>query len=130
MVEQCPRLSSVPLQSQSGLPGRFPWSLNNVYVHLEYQGLNHQMLRPWFHCLRVELLSTRTILQAFSEIFLKRFHLFLETGKGRGKRGRETSMCVCLACISPLGTGSPTQACVLAGNRTGNPLVCSLHSIH
>ena len=30
----------------------------------------------------------------------------------------------------PLGTWPTTQACALSGNRTGDPLVCSLHSIH
>ena len=62
--------------------------------------------------------------------FLKKI-LFLERGKGRRNRGRETSMCeryinrLSLA-HSQLGTWPTTQACSLTGNQTGDLLVCRL----
>ena len=36
---------------------------------------------------------------------------------------RATSMCGCLLSAPPLGTWPPTQACILTGNRTSDPLV-------
>ena len=50
-------------------------------------------------------------------------YLFLETWEGR-KRGRATSVCVCLL-STPHGEPWPTiQACALRGNRTRVLLVC------
>ena len=57
--------------------------------------------------------------------FLKDFmYLFLEKGEGREKE-RERNISVWLPLTrSKLGTGYATQAHVLTGNRTSNPLVC------
>ena len=56
--------------------------------------------------------------------FLKDFiYLFLERGEGREKE-RERNINVWLPLTHPpLGTWPETQACVLTGNRTGDPLV-------
>ena len=55
---------------------------------------------------------------------------FLERGDGR-KKERERNINVWLPLTHPLlGTWPATQACALTGNQTGDPLVCSLHSIH
>ena len=54
-------------------------------------------------------------------------YLFLERWEGR-EGGRETSMCeryinqLPLTCLQP-GTWPTTQACVLTGNQTSDPLV-------
>ena len=62
--------------------------------------------------------------------FSKRFYLFLERGEGKEKE-RERKINVWLPLARPLlGIWPPTQACVLTGNRTGGPLVCSLCPIH
>ena len=64
--------------------------------------------------------------------FLKKdfIYLFLERGQGREKE-RERNINVWLLPMWPLlGTWPTTQACALTGNRTGNPLVHSPHSIH
>ena len=50
-------------------------------------------------------------------------HLFLEGGKGKEKE-REININVWLPLVHPLlGTWSTTQACALAENQTGGPLV-------
>ena len=57
-------------------------------------------------------------------------YLFLEIGERREKeRGRNINAWLPLM-WPPLGTWPATQACALTGNRTGDPLVCSLHSTH
>ena len=57
-------------------------------------------------------------------------YLFLERGEGKEKE-RERKINVWLPLVCPLlGTQPATQACVLTGNRTGDPLVHSPHSIH
>ena len=59
--------------------------------------------------------------------FLKRFYLFiLQRGEGREKeKGRNINVWLPLMC--PLsGTRPTTQACVLTGNHTGDPLICTL----
>ena len=64
--------------------------------------------------------------------FFKKFIylLFLERGEGREKE-RERNLIMWLPVMWPqLGTWPATQACALTGNRTGNPSVCSLRSIH
>ena len=53
--------------------------------------------------------------------FLKILFIYF-TEQGGRKRERETSMCGYLLRPS-LGTQPATQACVLTGNRTGDPLV-------
>ena len=54
--------------------------------------------------------------------FLKRFYLFLEREEGREKeKERNINMWLPLTCPT-LGTWPATQACVLTGNQTGNPL--------
>ena len=56
-------------------------------------------------------------------------YLFLERGKGGGKR--EGKLNVWLPLLWPsLGTWPATQACALTGNRTSDPLVHSPCSIH
>ena len=51
-------------------------------------------------------------------------------GEGREKE-RERNIDVWLPPMwPPLGTWPASQACALTGNRTGNPLVHSPHSIH
>ena len=59
-------------------------------------------------------------------IFKKDFiYLFQTEGKGRKKRGRETSVCGCLSHAPPTGgLVTATQACALTGNWTSNHLVC------
>ena len=67
-----------------------------------------------------------TWISCYIFIFFKLKILFIQReGKGRRKRGRETSMCGCLLC-PPLGTWPVTKACALTGDRTSNPLVCRL----
>ena len=63
--------------------------------------------------------------------FLKKdfIYLFLDRGEGREKEERNNSVCLPLVCPL-LGTWPATQACALTGNRTGDSLVHSLHSIH
>ena len=60
--------------------------------------------------------------------FRKRFYVFIfREENGRRKRGRETSMCgcpFCAPCAPLLQTWPASQACALAGNQTGDPLVC------
>ena len=59
--------------------------------------------------------------------FLKGFmYLFLERGEGREKE-KEGNIDVWLLLTCPQqGTQPTTQACALTGNRTSNPLLCSL----
>ena len=63
--------------------------------------------------------------------FFKDFiYLFLERGEG-WETERKRNINVWLPLMCPLlGTWPTTQACALTGNRTGDPLVHSLHSIH
>ena len=57
-------------------------------------------------------------------------YLFLERGE-RKEKERERNTNVWLPLAHPLlGTWSTTQACDLTGNQTGDPLLCSFHSIH
>ena len=64
--------------------------------------------------------------------FVGVIYLFIfREGKGGRKRRRGTSMCGCLSRTHPLlGTWPETQACALTGNRTSDPLVHRLHSVH
>ena len=58
-------------------------------------------------------------------VFLLRFSLFvfLERGQGKEKeRARNNNVW--------LGAWPETQACPLTGNRTSDPMVCSLRSVH
>ena len=56
-------------------------------------------------------------------LFKKRFYLFLERGEEKEKE-RERNINVWLPDTCPLlGTWPATQACVLTGNRAGDPLV-------
>ena len=58
--------------------------------------------------------------------FLKKDFIYLfifRDRKGGRKRGRETSMCGCLSCTPYWGSWTATQACVLTGNQTRDPLV-------
>ena len=48
-------------------------------------------------------------------------YLFLERREGKEK-GRRPSMCGCFTRIPLLGTRPATQACVLTGNQTSDPL--------
>ena len=60
--------------------------------------------------------------------FLKKilFILFLDRGEGKEKgRGRNINVWLHLTCPL-LGTWPETQACVLTGNQTGDPLVHKL----
>ena len=59
--------------------------------------------------------------------FLKKdfIYLFLERGREREREG-EKHQCVVASHMLPLGTWPTTQACALTGNRTGDPLLCSL----
>ena len=60
----------------------------------------------------------------FFKFFFKDFiYLFLERREGREKeRERNTNVWLPLMC-PPLGTWPATQACALAGNQTGDPLL-------
>ena len=61
----------------------------------------------------------------FCKIF--KFIIFIFREGGGRKRGREVSMFGCLPCAPPPpGTCPSTQACVLTGTRTDDPLVCRL----
>ena len=44
-------------------------------------------------------------------------------GKGRRKKGRQTSMCGWVSRSAHWGSGPKTKACALTGNQTGDPLV-------
>ena len=62
--------------------------------------------------------------------FLKDSIYFIFRGKRREK-DRERNINVWLPLTLPLlGSWPATQAFALTGNRTGDPLVCSLRSIH
>ena len=50
-------------------------------------------------------------------------YLYLQSGEGKEKQGRETSICGCLSDAPPPRTLPTTQAYALSGNRTDNPLV-------
>ena len=69
---------------------------------------------------------------SFFNVFLifKKYYiyLFLERGEGREKEERN-HMWLPLT-WPPLGTWPTTQVYALTGNWTGDPLVCSPHSIH
>ena len=53
-------------------------------------------------------------------------YLFLEKGEGKEK-GKKRNISVWLPLTQPLlGTWPSTQACALTGNRTSDPLACSL----
>ena len=57
-------------------------------------------------------------------IFKKYFiYLLLETGEGREKEGERNINVWLPFTHPPLGTWPATQACVLTGNRTSDPLV-------
>ena len=58
-------------------------------------------------------------------LFFKRFYLFIFRQRGR-KREREGGkhQCVVSPHAPPTGDWPATQACVLTGNRTDDPLVC------
>ena len=76
------------------------------------------------------ILDCMKIFLSFVWGFFGFIYLFLERREGREKE-RERSISVWLLLMwPPLGTWPTTQACALTGNWTGNPLVCSLHSIH
>ena len=65
----------------------------------------------------------------FSWLVFKNIFIF-RNGEGKEKeRERNINVWLPLACPT-LGTWPATQACALIGNRTGNPLVHSLCSIH
>ena len=66
---------------------------------------------------------TLVLLSILFKIFI---YLFLERGEGKEKE-RERNIHVWLPLTHPqLGTWPATQACVLTGNRTGDPLVLRL----
>ena len=67
---------------------------------------------------------------SFFFLFFKIFYLFLDRGEEREKE-RERNINVWLPLIRPLlGTWPATQACVLTGNPTSDPLLQSQCSIH
>ena len=55
--------------------------------------------------------------------FLKILCFFQTEGKGRRKRGRETSVCGCFSRTPYWGPGPQTQACALTGNPSSDLLV-------
>ena len=60
---------------------------------------------------------------AYICIYFLRFYLFLERGEEKEKeRERNINVWLSLAC-APLMKWPATQACALAGNQTGDPLV-------
>ena len=60
--------------------------------------------------------------------FLDFIYLFLERVE-RKEKERERNISVWLPLTCPLvGTWPTTHICALTGNRTGDPLVCSLHA--
>ena len=62
-------------------------------------------------------------------VFKDFIYLFLERGERKEKEERNIN--VWLPLVHPLlGTWPTTQACALNRNRTSDPLVHSLHSIH
>ena len=64
------------------------------------------------------------LIYIYLKIFFKDFiYLFLERGEGKEKeREKNINVWLPLTCLI-LGTWPATQACVLTGNRTGDPLV-------
>ena len=61
---------------------------------------------------------------------LNDFLKFIFRGEGKGKeRERNNNVWLPLAC-PPVGSWPAAQACALTGNRTSDPLVLSLSSIH
>ena len=65
----------------------------------------------------------------FFKIKKKIFYLLLERVEGKEKERERNINVWLLLKWPPLGTWPATQACALTGNRTGNPLVHSPHSI-
>ena len=87
--------------------------------------VNHCWARS--HSLNSFIFSVFSLVLCLKWLFI---YLFIETGKGREKeRDRNINMCLPLMWL-PLGILPVTQACALTGNRTGDPLVCSLHSVN
>ena len=67
----------------------------------------------------------------FKVVFFKDFiYLFLERVEGKEKE-RERNISEWLSLVRPqLGTWLTNQARALTGDQTGDPSVCSPHSIH
>ena len=61
--------------------------------------------------------------------FFLRFYLFIFRERGR-EGEREKYQSVVASHVAPTGDLARNPGSALTGNRTGNPLVCSLHSIH
>ena len=57
------------------------------------------------------------------QFFKKDFILFFREGKGKRKRGRETSICGCLSHIPHWGPGLKSRHVPQTGNQTGDPLI-------